>query len=1021
MPVSFLSEAERVRFNSFPADLSNDDLIAFFTLSETDLLQIPKTASAANRLGVGLQIVLLRFLGFHLIELKLLPESVINYVAWQIGVETEQIIFYGERDQTRTDHQRTIEKYLGFRHPTDDDYQRTNDWLLERALEHDRPTLLLQLLCERFLAEKLVRPGFSVVERMVATARNAAEDELFRRVESIIDDVLAEDLDGLLRAEQPNRPTPLAWLRQSATSNSPKTILEGLGKLGKLQKWQVGNWNLSSVNPNRRKQLAQIGFRSTAQALSRMNKTRRYPILLALLSQLHEEVLDELVEIFDRLLAAISSRADRKLIEIRQEIALLAGDKIKLLRELVKILIDPTVPDEDVRTAIYEYLPENKLKITFDECERINEPLDENLFKLLGKRYSYLRQFIPTFLNALPLDGNAETAGLREAIEILRDLNDSGKRRIPDDAPVDFIDANWWKQVFDDEDRIIRKFYELCVLFELRVRLRSGDIWVEGSRRYARLDSYLIPAEEWIAQRPVVCNLLSLPADGDVRLKLRQAELQELFGQFDRFFDDLLIKHKKKSVESANVSAHFDPSDHLEPKVNIRMENGKLIVTKLPGEQQTSSSEALKQEVSNRLPEIELTDLLIEVDGWTNFSRFFDHPNGNEPCSPDALKHCYACILASACNFGFMQMQRMSGLTYRKMAWHATWYLREETLKSAFSELVNFHSRLPLTTQWGGGTLSSSDGQRFPVSVKTRNAVAIPKYFGYGRGLTYYTWTSDQYSQYGTKVIASTIRDATYVLDEILDNETELTILEHTTDTAGYTDLVFGLFDLLGLQFSPRLADLADKKLYRIDKQIEYKNINSLITGKINIDLILRHWDELLRIAGSLKQGFVTASLLISKLQSRPQKNALTKAIQEYGKLNETIFILKYLQSPEYQKKITVQLNKGEAVHALRRNIFIANEGKIRKRNQEDQLNQAACLNLVVNAITVWNTVYMQAALDQLRIEGYEINEDDIPHLSPARSEHINMYGKYYFNIEEGLKRKGLRELRKPSSDFPLW
>ena len=105
-----------------------------------------------------------------------------------------------------------------------------------------------------------------------------------------------------------------------------------------------------------------------------------------------------------------------------------------------------------------------------------------------------------------------------------------------------------------------------------------------------------------------------------------------------------------------------------------------------------------------------------------------------------------------------------------------------------------------------------------------------------------------------TNVIPTTIRDATYVLDEILDNETELAILEHTTDTAGYTDLVFGLFDLLGLQFSPRLADLADKKLYRIDKQIKYKNINSLIKGKINVDLILRHWDDLLRIAGSLSK-----------------------------------------------------------------------------------------------------------------------------------------------------------------------
>jgi len=130
--------------------------------------------------------------------------------------------------------------------------------------------------------------------------------------------------------------------------------------------------------------------------------------------------------------------------------------------------------------------------------------------------------------------------------------------------------------------------------------------------------------------------------------------------------------------------------------------------------------------------------------------------------------------------------------------------------------------------------------------------------------------------------------------------------------------------------------------------------------------------------------------------------------------LNETIFILKYLQSPEYQKKITVQLNKGEAIHALRRDVFIANEGKIRKRHQEDQLNQAACLNLVVNAITVWNTVYMQVTLAQLKSEGCEINENDIRQISPARSKHINKYGKYYFNVEEGLKRKNLRELRNP-------
>lgn len=85
MPVSFLSDAERQRFNSFPADMSPADLIAFFTLSENDLRQVPKTTTPPNRLGFALRIPLLRFLGFHLPDLTTVPEVVIEYVGSQIG------------------------------------------------------------------------------------------------------------------------------------------------------------------------------------------------------------------------------------------------------------------------------------------------------------------------------------------------------------------------------------------------------------------------------------------------------------------------------------------------------------------------------------------------------------------------------------------------------------------------------------------------------------------------------------------------------------------------------------------------------------------------------------------------------------------------------------------------------------------------------------------------------------------------------------------------------------------------
>ena len=316
----------------------------------------------------------------------------------------------------------------------------------------------------------------------------------------------------------------------------------------------------------------------------------------------------------------------------------------------------------------------------------------------------------------------------------------------------------------------------------------------------------------------------------------------------------------------------------------------------------------------------------------------------------------------------------------------------------------------------GGGILSSSDGQRFPMAVRSQTATAIPRYFGYGRGLTFYTWTSDQFSQYGSKPIPSTVRDATYVLDGILDNETELPIAEHTSDTAGYTDLVFGLFDLLGLQFSPRLRDLGDQKLYRIDRGIRYEHVGPLIRGVLKTRLILGHWDDLLRVAGSLKLGWVTASLFIAKLQSFRRQNVLTRALQEYGRLNKTIFILRYLLDEAFQRRMGAQINKGEALHALRSFLFVANEGKIRRRYDEEQLNQVSCLNLVTNAVVLWNTVYLSAVLDQLQTEDHNVDDGDVVHLSPARYAHINPYGKYRFNVEGEFHRKGLRPLRRPDS-----
>jgi TnpA family transposase len=987
MPGQFLTEAEREQLRQFPAEIPPADVIAYFTLSPADLAQVRHQRGDHNRLGFALQLGALRYLGFSPDDPTTAPASVVAYLSQQLDVRPDVLPAYGQRAQTRRDHLQAIQVYLGFREAGPVELRALGEWLVDRALEHDRPSLLFRVACEHLHAAKIIRPGVTRLERMVVTARQCAQRETLQRLASLLTEASRTRLDRLLVPDGTTGRTPLTWLRQGATANSPAAMLTTLEKLAWLRGWGVDRWDLSSLTPNRVKFLAQLGRRMTNQALQRAPEERRYPILLAFLHQSLIDLTDEALDVFDGCLAETAAQAGRELDEFRKAAAQTTHDKLRLFRDLGRLVLDATVSDAELRTTIYRWIPPERLHAAVEGCEELIRPLDDSAFEFLERRYSYLRQFAPAFLEAFAFHSPLAHDPLPEAIHVLRHLNADHRRTVPEEAPLDFIPRKWQSHVLDSDGRIDRHAYEWCVLWELRGALRAGNLWVDHSRRYANPETYLLPRERWPSLRPEVCQPLQLPTAGETRLDARAAELEALLGHVDQM---------------------------LARNARVRIEAGELIVSPLEAEARPASAVALEQHLDQRLPQVDLCELLIEVDRWTRFSQHFTHAGGSAPRSPDVLRHLYAAVLAQGCNIGLTKMAQIADLSYDRLAWCTTWYLREDTLKAAVAAIVNFQYHQPLSHRWGGGTLSSSDGQRFPVAGKVRNATALPRYFGYGRGVTFYTWTSDQFSQYGTKVIPATVRDATYVLDELLDNETELPIVEHTTDTAGYTELVFALFDLLGLQFAPRIRDLGDQHLYRVDRTHTYRHLGPRLKGTIQRDRILRRWDDLLRVAGSLRLGWVTASLFISKLQAYPRQNSLTRALQEYGRLIKTIFILHYLQSEEYRRRINAQLNKGEALHALRRFLFFANEGKVRRKDAEEQLNQASCLNLMTNAVVAWNTIYMMAALDVLTAAGYAVEGDDLVHLSPARYEHINPYGKYRFELEAEWSRTTLRPLRHP-------
>jgi hypothetical protein len=189
------------------------------------------------------------------------------------------------------------------------------------------------------------------------------------------------------------------------------------------------------------------------------------------------------------------------------------------------------------------------------------------------------------------------------------------------------------------------------------------------------------------------------------------------------------------------------------------------------------------------LPEVDIPELLIEVDGWTGFTEHLVPLSGNRRRSSDMPCLLYAVILAQATNLGLTGMARASQFSYQQLEWAWEQLCREDTLTAASACLVDYQHGLPLALEWGAGRLSSSDGQRFATRTRGPGVAALPRYFGHRRrGLQVYSWTSDQYSQYASKVVTATVRDATHTLDGILDNQTVLPIEEHTTDTHGYRD-----------------------------------------------------------------------------------------------------------------------------------------------------------------------------------------------------------------------------------------
>lgn len=984
-------------YGRYPDTLSADQLHHYFRFDERDRAVLGQKKGKHNRLGYALQLATVRFLGTFLSDPLEVPAPVLKYLARQLELPLRPTKLERYRQgETRWDHRQDIQSRYGYKDfPDAAEVLGLIRFLYARAhLINEPPSRLLDLSTARLVERRVLLPGVTTLTRLIARIQDRVDERLWTALAALPNALQVTALEALLDVPACSPISPLDQLRKAPIAVSAPGLVGALRRVEAVRRVGVAGIDLSGFPQQRLEQLFRVGLGVKAQALRRMTRQRRVATLLVTVSRLEGQALDDALTLFEGLLTDVFNRIERKEELTRhQQLPSLeeaARRSNQLTLAFLESLEQPPQDFAAFASRVLAVVPQAQLQAAAETVGALTRPRGETRLESLLSRYSYVQQFLPALLSTVDFEAGQSGQAVLAALKALQSLE--RRRQVKTtDVPLALVKGGWEKRI-DHSGLLSRPAYTLCVLEHLQLALKRRDVYVPRSPKFSDPRLRLLSGETWSAIKGEVCRSLNLDPDPQVELARLSAQLEAGY--------HLLAS---RLPENAAVTVE----EHEGQSVLVLQEDEAL--------PEPPSLKRLRDAVADLMPRLDLPDLLLEVHGWTGFADAFTHlSEGRTRVSHLPVSVC-AVLLAEACNVGLdaVVQPEVEALRRGRLTWVDQHYLRSETIASANAHLVDFQSTIPTVAQWGGGQVASVDGLRFRVPIKSIYAGQNPKYFGVRSGVTYLNFISDQFSGFHAVVVPGTLRDSLFALDGLIEQNTTLEPRQLVSDTASSSYMIFGLFRLLGYQFSPELADLRERRYARISREADYGSLNALASSVIDTRLIAAHWDDLLRIAGSLMTRTVRASTLLKVIGVSP-KSSLVRALEQVGRIASTLHLLSYHDDPVYRRTIGTQRNRHEARHRLGRAIAQGRHGELRQHYIAGMEEQLGALGLVINAVILWNARYLDRALDNLRSRGIEVRDEDVQRLSPLKFEHLHLGGRYHFSLTSALEQGQFRKLRDP-------
>lgn len=981
-----MSSLHETAYPRLRSTITEKELKEYYTPTPEELSLIESEKKPILRFGFMLNLKLLQRLGYF-VPLASAPPSIIAHVMDRIGIKRpltlKQLKDY-DRSGSRPRQQQILRDYLGIRSFASED----QPWLIdvaEKAAETKEMLAdIINVMLEELVRNHYELPGFTVLKRIARSARNKVNEQCFRDICSDLTNDAKQKIDELLN---PSDGAYGAWntLKREPKKPGNKEVRSYLQHVHWLQ---VLGESLPDVDVPvvKYRQFALEARALTAPEMARLKPNKRYALAVILVRQQHSKALDDVANLYIKMLRSMESTAQSALHQYILEHQKQIDALIAKFRDVL-VAYDQH-QEQTQKFAALDTVLGDEASSLIERCNQHIAYAGNNYYLFMLKSYRQKRALLFNCLDILDLQSTSSDTSTASLLVLLKSLRNSRSEFLSeesvDQAMPEAFDLSWltekWKKLIvsnessEDSGKIFhRKYLELWLLLHIKQELSSGDLFIPFS---AEFDDY----REQLIDDETLDN-----------------ELQEYSDQVEMPLTDAHEFATNLKQQLADLAKGVD--ERFPENLHATIKDGKLSISPIRSEQPQAELKKLDELITENLPEVSIIDILTDTEKWLGLHKHFSPLSGNEARIDEPEKRFITTLFCYGCNLGPVQTAKsVKNMSRKQIAWLNLRHASEDRLDRAITQVVNAYNKFDLPKYWGTGKHAAADGTMWDLyeqNLLTEYHIRYGKYGGIG-----YYHVSDTYIALFSHFIPCGVYEAVYILDGLMSNKSDIQPDTLHGDTQAQSYPVFGLSHLLGINLMPRIRNIQDLLLFRPDNRYRYKNIEALFAGSIDFKLIERHLRDMLRVVISIKKGKITASTILRRLGTYSRKNKLYMAFKELGKAVRTLFLLRYIDELELRKTIQSATNKSEEFNGFIKWLFFGGEGIIAENVRHEQRKIVKYNQLVANMVILYNVEKMTRVLKDLAGEGVVISKDLLNGLSPYRNSNINRFGDYNLDLE---------------------